>query len=177
MENCNLTPWHVLYVKPRREKKVELLLKDKNIDVFLPLVKSISIWSDRKKKIYKPLFTSYIFVRVISKTDLYLARSTEGVIKYVRFGNDYALIREKEILQIKQLLNLEDISEIETSTNLPSKGQKMKINYGQLSGLNCEVIKADKKSRIFVRIESIRHSITAIVPNSYLTPKLSSERA
>ncbi len=173
MENDILPHWYVLYVKYQYEKKVALLLKEKNIEVFLPLVKSIRIWSDRKKKICKPLFPSYIFVCVNSKMDFYRALSTEGVVKYVRFGNDYAQIREKEILQIKQLLNLDDISEMDVTTHIPLKDQKMRINYGPLSGLDCKVIKVNKKRKILVKIESIRHCITAFVPNSYLTPKTS----
>lgn len=175
METLILPPWHVLYVRHRHEKKVELLLKDKNIDVFLPIVKYINIWSDRKKRVYKPLFTNYVFVRPNSKNDFYRALSTKGVIKYVRFGSEYALVRAREIFQIKQLLNLDGISEVEITTDTPRKGQKMKINYGQLHGMDCEVIKVNNKSKIFVKVESIRHIITACVPNFYLTPRLSSK--
>ena len=107
--------------------------------------------------------------------DFYKALSTEGVVKYIRFGNEYAYVRDKEIFLIKQLLNLEAISEIDAATHIPFKGQKMRISYGPLSGLECKVIKVNNKSKVSVKIESIRHSITACVPNLYLTPKLSAE--
>ena len=175
MENYVLPHWFVLYVRYRQEKKVEVLLKDKNIQVFLPLVKSIRIWHDRKKKILKPLFPSYVFVGITSKKDFHNALSTKGVVQYIKFGNEYARVRDKEIFQIKQLLNLEAISEIDAAANFPFKGQKMRISYGPLSGMECKVIRVNKKSKILVKIESIRHSITACVPNMYLTPKISSE--
>lgn len=175
MENSVLSNWHVLYVKPRQEKKVELLLKEKKIDVFLPLIMSINNWSDRKKKVYSPLFPRYIFAEIKSKEDFYTALSSIGVIKYLKFGNDYARVRNTEILQINQLLNLDAISEIEIASYIPFKGQKMKINYGPLSGLHCKVIKVNKKSKILVKIESIRHCITACVPDSFLTPTKATE--
>ena len=175
MENRVLSNWHVLYVKPRQEKKVESILKEKKIDVFLPLIMSIKIWSDRKKKNYSPLFPRYIFAEIKSKVDFYTALSSAGVVKYVKFGNDYARVRGTEILQIKQLLNLDAVSEIKAATNMPFKGQNMKINYGPLSGMDCIVIKVNKKSKILVKIESIRHCITACVPDSFLTPTIIAE--
>ncbi len=88
MEKFTLSQWHVLYVKPRHEKNVEQSLKDRNIAVFLPLVNSIRIWSDRKKKISSPLFPRYVFAEIKSKVDFYLALSTIGVVNYVRFGKN-----------------------------------------------------------------------------------------
>jgi len=172
MESLTLPHWHVLYVKHRHEKKVEQLLKEKSIEVFLPLIKSIRVWSDRKKKIYIPLFTRYLFVKVLSKKDFYQALSTDGVIKYVKFGSDYAVVRANEIFQIRQLLNLDGASDVKIESNLPIRGQKMKICYGPLNGLDCEVITANNKRKVVVRIESIQHYITAHVPNLYLAPKI-----
>ena len=174
MANLNLPCWYVLYVKHRHEKKVELRLKDHNLEVFLPMVRSIRKWSDRKKKILRPLFPCYVFISIYTKTDFAKALSVEGVFNYVRFGKDYAKVRAKEISQIKQLLNLEAISEIDCARRSPIKGEKMKINYGPLNGLDCEVIKMNNQHKILVKIDSIRHHITACVPNSYLTPLSSS---
>lgn len=174
MKNLNLPCWYVLYVRYRHEKKVEKKLNDQQFEVFLPMTRSIRIWSDRKKKILKPLFPCYVFVMIRTKLEFYDALSVDGVVKYLRFGLDYAQVRANEISQIKQLLNLETISDISCIRNLPERGQKMKINYGALKGLNCEVINTKKHSNIFVKIDSIRHIITACVPIQYLTPILSS---
>ncbi len=171
MEDFILKHWHVLYIKHRHEKKVDELLQKKNIEVFLPMIKSIKIWSDRKKKIYTPLFTRYLFVKIHSKKDFYEALSTDGVIKYVKFGSDYALVRTNEIFQIKQLLNLEGAANIKVENYLPERGQKMKICYGPLNGLDCEVVDVNNKFKIVVRIESIQNYITAHLPSLYLEPK------
>jgi transcription antitermination factor NusG len=148
---------------------VELLLKEQNIKVFLPMIESIRIWSDRKKKIYKPLFNNYIFVKLNSKCDFDKVQRVEGVIKYVKFGNDYARIRDKEIDQIKQLLSLEAVSDIDVNQKMPVKGQRMRINYAPLGDSECEVIKVNNKFKVYVRIDSIRYNLTACLPCSYLT--------
>ncbi|CAH8296322.1 transcription antitermination factor NusG [Mariniflexile fucanivorans] len=171
MKSSTPQHWHVLYTKHRHEKKVEQLLQEKNIEVFLPMIKTIRIWSDRKKKILTPLFARYIFVKVHSKKDFYDALSTDGVIKSVKFGSDYAMVRANEIFQIKQLLNLEEASDIKVENHLPRSGQKMKICYGPLIGLDCEVVNANNKCKVVVRIESIQNYITAHLPSLYLEPK------
>ena len=111
-------------------------------------------------------------MKVLSKKDFYQALSTDGVIKYVKFGSDYAVVRANEIFQIRQLLNLDGASDVKIESNLPIRGQKMKICYGPLNGLDCEVITANNKRKVVVRIESIQHYITAQVPNLYLAPKI-----
>jgi len=56
--------WYVVYTTPRGEKKANHRLEEKGIETYLPLRKTIRQWSDRKKKIEVPLFTSYLFVYV-----------------------------------------------------------------------------------------------------------------
>lgn len=62
--------WLVLYTHPRAEFKVERSLKQKGIEVFLPVKKTIKQWSDRKKIITSPLFSSYVFIYADEKERL-----------------------------------------------------------------------------------------------------------
>ncbi len=171
MKDCFSPHWFVLYVKYRYEKKVVALLEEKDIKVFSPIVNTFRVWSDRKKKIQKPLFPNYVFVWINSMTDFYKALSTEGVVKYVKFGSEYAQVQDKEIFQIRQFLDLDGISEIDLVSIMPRRGTEMKINYGPLRGFDCIIIKAEKRSKVLVKVESIRHYITASIPESFLTPK------
>ena len=163
--------WHVLYVKSRHEKKIDCMLKENKLESFLPTITTLSQWSDRKKKIQKPLFPSYVFIYLNSRKDFYDALNVQGVFKYLRFGENYARVRNKEILWIKQFLKLEGISDVEVSNRILTAGQKMTINCGSLSGVHCEVVKVNKKSKVFVRIDSLRQNITAIVPANYLSSR------
>ena len=54
--------WYLLYTAPRAEKKVNAELIKREFTTFLPLQKKIVQWSDRKKTIDSPLFSSYIFI-------------------------------------------------------------------------------------------------------------------
>ncbi|MEM8509795.1 MAG: UpxY family transcription antiterminator [Bacteroidota bacterium] len=165
--------WHVLYVKHQHEKKIHALLEEYEFDSFLPTVTTLRQWSDRKKKLIKPLFPSYVFLNVRSKKEFHKALNINGVFKYLRFGEEYATLRNTEIDRIKRFLNLEGISEVATISHIPGKGDLMTINYGPLNGLDCEVIKTNNRNKVFVRIESLRRNITAIVPNHFLTKRFS----
>ena len=59
--------WYVIYVRYRQEKRIFRDLQLLNIEAFLPTVTTEVQWSDRKKKIEKPLIPSYIFVNIQSK--------------------------------------------------------------------------------------------------------------
>lgn len=156
--------WYVLYVKSCWEKKVHESLKEISLESFLPQVKTIRQWSDRKKTILKPLFPSYVFVNINSSLEFHQALSVNGACAYIRFGKDYARVKEKEITQIKLLIGDENISEIETDSKLPKVGEIRRISYGSLNGLDCEIIKADNHNKLIVRIDSLRQNITAVIP-------------
>ena len=62
--------WYAVYTKPRWEKKVADLLTKKQIENYCPLNRVLRQWSDRKKVILEPLFTSYVFVRISESNQL-----------------------------------------------------------------------------------------------------------
>ena len=155
--------WHVIYVNPNSEKKVYERLKDISIESFMPEIKTIRKWSDRKKTILKPLFPSYVFVNINSPLEFYKALSVYGACEYIRFGEEYARVREKEINQIKLLVGDKNILDIETNVALPKIGEIKKITYGPLDGLDCEIIRVDNQNKIIVRIDSLHQNIMATI--------------
>ncbi len=163
------TGWHVLYVKSCQEKKVYQLLLENQLEAFLPLVKTIRKWSDRKKVIIKPLFNSYVFVKINSAKDFNTTLSIDGACGYIRFGTEYALVKEYEISKIKLFTNSHDIYDIDTSGCSLEVGEIRKINFGSLSGLECEILKVNRINKIIVRIDSLQQNITATIPSSYLS--------
>ena len=56
--------WYAIYTKPRTEKKACEELTCKGISTYLPVVKTLKQWSDRKKWVEKPYFPGYLFVRI-----------------------------------------------------------------------------------------------------------------
>jgi len=96
--------WYAVYTKPHCEKKVSDLLVKKGIENYCPFNRVQKQWSDRKKIIHEPLFSSYVFVR-IDATEQLKVRQTQGILNFVYWLNKPAVIRNEEIDTIKQFLN------------------------------------------------------------------------
>jgi transcription antitermination factor NusG len=95
--------WFAVYTHARWEKKVAALLTRKNIENYCPLNRVLRQWSDRKKIVYEPLFTCYVFVR-ISNAERVSVLQTDGVLNYVIWQGRPAIIRDAEIEVIKNFL-------------------------------------------------------------------------
>ena len=100
----NNTFWFAVQTRPRWEKKVATSLNDNGIEHYCPLHKVVRQWSDRKVKVYEPLFTSYVFVRVTEK-ELTEVREVSGIINLVYWLNRPAVIRDSEVETINKFLN------------------------------------------------------------------------
>src|SRR5450755_3783860 len=96
--------WFVVYTKSRCEKKVADLLTRKGIEHYCPLNRVQKQWSDRKKIVIEPLFSSYVFVH-IDETEQTLMRTTDGVINFVYWLGKPAIVRSEEIVAIREFLN------------------------------------------------------------------------
>ncbi|MFN2439538.1 MAG: UpxY family transcription antiterminator [Chitinophagaceae bacterium] len=96
--------WYAVYTKPRWEKKVAELLTKKKIENYCPLNKVKKQWADRKKLVFEPLFTSYVFVKV-SEMEHLQVRQTAGIINLVYWLGKPAVIRDVEIDIIQRFLS------------------------------------------------------------------------
>ncbi|MAQ76398.1 MAG: antitermination protein NusG [Aquimarina sp.] len=161
--------WYVLYVKSRQEGKVDRFLIDNGLESFVPMIKTIRKWSDRKKIVSIPLFSSYIFVRINNAKDLYDAMSVQGACSFITCAGKYSLVRDEEIEQIKFLVNSDDILNVQRHNLSPYVGDMRMIEKGPLRGLECEIININNENKIIVRLNSINQSITATLPSDYLS--------
>jgi transcription termination/antitermination protein NusG len=76
--------WYALYVKSRHEFVTERELVRKGINTFLPSVKRLRHWKDRKKLVDFPVFPGYLFVDVDAKPEKYLnVLRTRGAVYLV----------------------------------------------------------------------------------------------
>ena len=96
--------WYAVYTRPRWEKKVSEILTRKKIENYCPINKVVRQWSDRKKTVHEPLFTSYVFVRV-SESEVTSLRQNNGVLNLVYWLGKPAVIRDSEIEVIKKFLS------------------------------------------------------------------------
>lgn len=123
--------WYAVYTKPRWEKKTAALLAQKELESYCPLNRVVKQWSDRKKKVEEPLFTSYVFVH-ITEAQKEAVRRTEGVVNFVYWLGKPAVIDEKEIEAIRDFVQQHENIRLETLSLQP--GQQVAIPGGVFKG-------------------------------------------
>ena len=95
--------WFVIYTKPNHELKVAEGMSSIGIQAYCPTFTQIKQYSDRKKKIEKPLLPSYVLVQ-LSEEDRPKVFSIPGVVRYLFWLGKPAVVREEEIDLLKKNL-------------------------------------------------------------------------
>jgi transcription antitermination factor NusG len=151
LKKINEYKWHVLYTKPRNEKKVTTRLQEAGYDVYCPLIKTVHQWSDRKKKVQIPMFSSYIFI-YINEKNRQLPLRDPGVMKYVYYASQPAIIRDIELQAIKEIENAG--SDIKVEGSGFERGQFVEIPEGPFRGMTGVVDKFDAR-KVLVYVEQL----------------------
>ncbi|GAB3654824.1 UpxY family transcription antiterminator [Echinicola sediminis] len=157
--------WFVMYTAPRAEKRVAKRLEENRIEVYLPIIEEIRQWSDRKKKIQRPLFNGYLFVR-IERNRLWEALQIQGAVKFVNFSGNHAVVRDEEIEAIKRIVSTGVAVEVE-DTEI-QEGEQVKILGGPLQGFEGECIQKGNQDYFIIRVPSIHQTVMVNVSRKFL---------
>ena len=146
--------WYVLHTKPRHEKKVEKDLLAIGINAYCPTRSEYRIWSDRKKKIDKPVLSSMVLVRIDQK-QLNNVFYSKSVLRYMFWLGKRAIVRHEEVDILKKYLN--------GSYNfINSKVSNIKVgdNY-KLSSFNNEtgIVNRISNNSIWIYLNSLGFSV------------------
>ncbi len=157
--------WYAVYTNPRAEKQVRDRLIESEIEVFLPLQKTYRMWSDRKKLVERPLLSSYVFVKV---TPLLFPKvyKAQGVVRFVTFEGQPASIPQKQIDNLRLLINSD--AEIEISSEKFEQGDNVEVIRGSLVGLTGELIKIGAQKRVVIRIDRLDQNLILKIPLTFL---------
>ena len=157
--------WYAIYTKSRNEKKVAANLQEKGIEVYLPLLKTLKQWSDRKKWVEEPLFRSYLFVRILDKNYLEVLQ-TDGVVRFITFRQERIPVPNQQIEAVKAYLNEDNRLNLEEFNFEP--GDKVEVIRGPMRGLLGVLVMVKGKQRVLIEIESIGQRLIINLPKSIL---------
>jgi transcription antitermination factor NusG len=153
MEMANAKKWLVLKTKANAEKKVAERLAFKDIEVYLPLYTTMKQWSDRKKKVQKPLISSTVFVHVEEK-ERDLLWHVVGVSGMLYYLGKPAVVREEEILILQQMLQEGVYESVELSPTL-IEGQEVEITGGDFKGLRGIVLEEVNAQKVVIALKGL----------------------
>jgi transcription antitermination factor NusG len=145
--------WYAIYTNPRAEKRAYAQLLEKGIETYLPLIRTLRQWSDRKKWVEEPLFRSYLFVHVSEKEYLDVL-NTQGVVRYITFEGRAVPVPQKQIDAIKFFLH-EKAPDILPDTSNLVPGQEVEVVRGPLNGLKGELVEVKGQQKVRVQIDAL----------------------
>ncbi len=156
--------WYAIYTRSRYEKRVHALLKEANVECYLPLVKTWRVWSDRKKLVEMPLLPSYLFVRtdVTDHHSYYDILNTVGVVRFITFEGKAVAIPDVQIAAL-QRLNSQGI-DMQCLDESPKPGTPVKVTQGPMKGFTGEVVSVGKNKKLILRLDTLDKCITLNIP-------------
>ena len=156
--------WIAVRSKPRAEKVAFEQLVKKSIETYLPLVKKRRKWSDRKKWVELPLFSSYLFAKIELKESIYVLQ-THGVSTIVRFNGNIAVIGNEVIDAIR--MALEGGYELEP-TGYFTVGDDVEVIEGPMKGAQGIVSRLKGKDRLIIKIDALQQAIAIHIDTKFL---------
>jgi transcription antitermination factor NusG len=154
--------WYAVYTKPRWEKKVAETLSAQHIDNYCPLNRVVRQWSDRKKVVYEPLFTSYVFVHIQEKQFGQL-KKTDGILNLVYWLGKPAVIKDEEIEIIRHFL--QEHSNVLLEKTTVNVQDTIKITKGSFINQQGTIVAINNHS-IKVALPSLGYFMYAVLDKS-----------
>ncbi len=157
--------WFVLYTKTNAEKKFAERLQIAGYVVYLPLQEELKQWSDRKKKIQKPLISSVVFVRC-TEAQLSGLYSILGFSRILRYLGKPAVVQPQEILNLQILLQQAAAPELAAQNLAP--GVAIEVLRGPFKGIIGTAVQGLNTLRVKIEIRHLGVAFGINVPKSFV---------
>jgi len=156
-----LPQWFAIQTRARHEKRISTELEQKGITAYAPTMRETHRWSDRAKVVEVPLFSCYVFVKVIAMSAPRLEiLKTAGVFRFVSVNGVPAPIPDSQIESLKTVL----ASRLPVSAcGFLKLGQRVRICGGSLDGIEGTLVEVRGEHRLVLSVELIRQSISVTI--------------
>lgn len=147
--------WFVVYTRPQQELKVACQLSAMGITNFCPTIKLVKQCSDRKKKVIKPLLSSYVMVE-LEENQRQKVFVCSGIVRYLFYLGKPAVVPSSDINLMKDHLNgVYNDSKVTTL----GVGDSHTITQGPFSGVSGSVVETDN-TKVKLELASLGMRIT-----------------
>lgn len=150
--------WFALYVKSRHEFVTNNELKKKDVETFLPSVRKLRQWKDRKKWIDFPLFPGYLFIHIPPRPESIVnVLKTRGAINLLSAVPGQPTPVAPEEIDSLQLM-VGSGREIDIYPHL-KEGTRVRVKKGPLRGAEGTLEKKHDQYMFMVNIEMLGRSV------------------
>ncbi|MEW6067021.1 MAG: UpxY family transcription antiterminator [Nitrospirota bacterium] len=150
--------WFALYVKSRHEFVTDNELQKKGIETFLPSVKKLSLWKDRRKFIDFPLFPGYLFVNIYPDPEEFIkVLRTRGAVTFISDAPGCPTpVLPEEINSLKLMINSGQKLDIYPHIK---EGAWVRVRRGPMKGAEGVLTKKEDEHIFIVNIKLLGRSV------------------
>ena len=160
--------WYAVLTRSRHENAVARRLREAGVPVFLPVVTETRVWSDRKKKVELPLFSCYVFARLLSNKESRLkALRIDGVLSLVGTRGEGTPIPDEQIETVRRLIDERLRWRFHPFLNV---GQRVRIRGGALDGMEGVLAARAGESTLVISVDAIQRSLEVRVSGYEIEP-------
>ena len=157
--------WFAAHVWSGREHLCAQHLQMRGYTVFLPCYSEHRRWSDRVKKIYKPLFAGYVFCLIDGDVVGKLV-TTPGVIRIVSDGRRPVPVPRDEIDAIRRVveagLGAEPLEFLQA-------GERVRVGIGPLQGTEGIVLRMNNRHRLVISVSILQRSVAVEIDPTWVS--------
>lgn len=151
--------WYALYTCANHEKRVAAELHARTVEHFLPLYSSVRRWKDRRVILDLPLFTGYVFVRLVLRDRMRVVQ-IPSVVRLVGFNGQPTPLPDEEMQKLRSgfasMLHAEPCPYLQV-------GRRVRVRSGALQGLVGILLKKKTSYRFVLSLALIQRSIAVEV--------------
>jgi transcription termination/antitermination protein NusG len=160
--------WYAVLTRARHEKAAAYRLSERGVTTFLPTVTEVHRWNDRKKTVELPLFSCYLFVKLMpGNEERQRVLRTDSVLGLVGTQGLGTPIPNEQIDSIRTL-----VSEQLPCCSHPflKTGQRVRIRGGALEGIEGILLSRNGDRRLIISVDAMQRSLAVQVEGYDVEP-------
>ena len=160
--------WFAIQTRYRYEQRVANDLAAKGLENYLPLLREVHQWKDRKKFVEVPAFGGYLFARFeATQGNRVRVLETTGVVRLLGHQGELEAVPESEIDALRRSL---DSGAPCTRHPYLANGALVRIERGPLAGLEGRLVRSTNALRLVVCVASVGQAIAVEVAREDVAP-------
>lgn len=151
--------WYAVQTGYRCEHRVALGLTTKGFETYLPLLKEVHQWKDRRKVVDMPAFSGYLFVRYEPNLrNRVKVLETSGVVRLLGGNHTPNQVADAEIEALRQTLSSGLACD---RCDALTPGTMVQVMRGPLAGVQGRLVRFKNSVRLVVAISVFSQAISA----------------
>ena len=160
--------WYAVMTRARHEKVVAQRLEEKGVHTFLPTVTEVHRWRDRKKVVELPLFSCYLFVKLMpSNEERQRVLRVDSVLGFVGNAIGGSPIPDEQIDAVRIVVN----GQVPYSDHpYLEVGQRVRIHSGALNGMEGILVSRKGDRKLIISVDAMQRSLAVQIDGYDVEP-------